>query len=198
MELELILSDLAVVEKRLERLEKDIKKQKNPALEKEFQVLNVCKAALEKQTPLREVELGAEESKVIRGFTFLSLKPMLYVLNLGEGDAARANLADQFAVAGGAEAAVAHGRQCDLWQGGSRTGPIERSGRGGISFQLRIEGIGHLAPDQCQLSTPGLDLFLYRGRGRVPRLDDPRRHRRRWRRRARSTPTSSADSSAPK
>ena len=101
VELELILSDLAVVEKRLERLEKDIKKQKNPALEKEFQVLKVCKAALEKQTPLREVELGAEESKVIRGFTFLSLKPMLYVLNLGEGDAARANVADQFAAEAG-------------------------------------------------------------------------------------------------
>jgi len=101
VELELILSDLAVVEKRLERLEKDIKKQKNPALEKEFQVLKVCKAALDKQTPLREVELGAEDSKVIRGFTFLSLKPMLYVLNLGEGDAAKANLADQFAAQAG-------------------------------------------------------------------------------------------------
>jgi GTP-binding protein YchF len=101
VELELILSDLAVVEKRLERLEKDIKKQKNPPLEKEFQVLNVCKAALEKQTPLRELELGAEESKVIRGFTFLSLKPMLYVLNLSENDAARANLAEQFAAEAG-------------------------------------------------------------------------------------------------
>lgn len=97
VELELILSDLAMVEKRMERLEKDIKKQKNPALEKEFQVLKLCKAALDKQTPLREVELGAEESKVIRGFTFLSLKPMLYVLNLGESDAARANVAEQFA-----------------------------------------------------------------------------------------------------
>jgi len=101
VELELILSDLAVVEKRLERLEKDIKKQKNPALEKESQVLKVCKVALDKQTPLREVELGAEETKVIRGFTFLSLKPMLYVLNLGEGDAAKANLAEQFAVEAG-------------------------------------------------------------------------------------------------
>ena len=101
VELELILSDLAVVEKRLERLEKDIKKQKNPALEKEFQVLKVCKVALDKQTPLREVELGAEETKVIRGFTFLSLKPMLYVLNLGEGDAAKANLAEQFAAEAG-------------------------------------------------------------------------------------------------
>ncbi len=101
VELELILSDLAIVEKRLERLEKDIKKQKNPALEKEFQVLKVCKAALDKQTPLRELDLGAEESKVIRGFTFLSLKPMLYVLNLGEGDAAKANLAEQFAAEAG-------------------------------------------------------------------------------------------------
>ena len=101
VELELILSDLAVVEKRLERLEKDIKKQKSPALEKEFQVLQVCNAALEKQTPLREIALGAEDSKAIRGFTFLSLKPMLYVLNLGEADAARANVAEQFAAEAG-------------------------------------------------------------------------------------------------
>jgi GTP-binding protein YchF len=101
VELELILSDLAIVEKRLERLEKDIKKQKNPSLEKEFQVLKVCKAVLEKQTPLREASLGPEEERVIRGFTFLSLKPMLYVLNLGEKDAARANAAEQFAVEAG-------------------------------------------------------------------------------------------------
>jgi hypothetical protein len=97
VELELILSDLAVVEKRLERLERDVKKQKNPALEKELEALKICHAALEKQTPLREIALGPEDAKAIRGFTFLSLKPMLYVLNLSEGDAARANLAEQFA-----------------------------------------------------------------------------------------------------
>jgi GTP-binding protein YchF len=101
VELELILSDLAMVEKRVERLEKDVKKQKNPSLEKELQVLKVCKVVLEKQTPLREASLGPEEERVIRGFTFLSLKPMLYVLNLGEKDAARANAAEQFAVAAG-------------------------------------------------------------------------------------------------
>lgn len=101
VELELILSDLAVVEKRLERLDKDLKKQKTPALEKEFQVLKICKAALDKQTPLREVDLTPDESKAIRGFTFLSLKPMLYVLNLGEEDAARANVAEQFAAGAG-------------------------------------------------------------------------------------------------
>lgn len=101
VELELVLSDLAVVEKRLERLEKDVKKQKNPALEKEFRVLQMCKAALEKQTPLREVSLPVEDEKAIRGFTFLSQKPMLYVLNLAEQDATRANAAEAFAADAG-------------------------------------------------------------------------------------------------
>lgn len=97
VELELILSDLAVVEKRLERLEKDVKKQKNPALEKEYEVLGRARVVLEQQTPLREMLLSAEDERAIRGFTFLSLKPMLYVLNLGEKDAARAAAADEFA-----------------------------------------------------------------------------------------------------
>jgi GTP-binding protein YchF len=101
VELELILSDLAVVEKRLERLEKDLKKQKNPALQKELNVLQASKAALEKQIPLREVARDAEEERLIRGFTFLSSKPMLYVLNLGEKDAARADAAEDFARAAG-------------------------------------------------------------------------------------------------
>ncbi len=101
VELELILSDLAVVEKRLERLEKDLKKQKNPGLEKEFEVLKKAKGALDKQTPLRELALSAEDERAIRGFTFLSLKPLLYVLNLGENDAARASAADEFATEAG-------------------------------------------------------------------------------------------------
>ncbi|MGO9272930.1 MAG: redox-regulated ATPase YchF [Terriglobia bacterium] len=101
VELEFILSDLAVVEKRIERLEKDIKKQKNPALEKEFQVLQLAKTALETQTPLRELELSADDERAIRGFTFLSQKPVLYVLNLSEADAARADAAEEFAAAAG-------------------------------------------------------------------------------------------------
>jgi ribosome-binding ATPase len=97
VELELMLSDLAVAEKRLERLEKDIKKQKNPALEKEQQALLRVKAALEAQKPLRELAFTPEEERALRGFTFFSMKPVLYVLNLGEKDAARANAADEFA-----------------------------------------------------------------------------------------------------
>lgn len=96
-DLELILSDLAVVEKRLERLAKDVKKLKNPALERELEVVEKCRAALEQQIPLRQIEFSEEEKKLIRGFTFLSLKPMVYVLNLDESDAGRAEAADQFA-----------------------------------------------------------------------------------------------------
>jgi len=89
VETELILSDLVVIEKRLERLDKDRKKIKNPELDREFESLEKCKAAVEANTPLRQLELDAEEEKRMRGFQFLSQKPMLYVLNLGEADAPR-------------------------------------------------------------------------------------------------------------
>jgi ribosome-binding ATPase len=88
VETELILSDLVVVEKRLERLDKDRKKIKNPELDREFELLEKCKAALEDNRPLRELAIDADDEKRIRGFQFLSRKPMLYVLNLGEDDAA--------------------------------------------------------------------------------------------------------------
>src|SRR5262249_30407390 len=84
---ELILSDLVVVEKRMERLEKDRKKLKDPQIELEFDLLTRCKAVLEENKALRGMELNAEEEKRIRGFQFLSQKPMLCVLNLGEEDA---------------------------------------------------------------------------------------------------------------
>ncbi len=87
VEMELILSDLVVVEKRLERLDKDRKKIKNPELDREFELLEKCKAALEANSPLRQLAIEGEDEKRLRGFQFLSQKPVLYVLNLGEGDA---------------------------------------------------------------------------------------------------------------
>lgn len=89
LETELVLSDLVVVEKRIERVEKDRKKIKNPELDREFDLLERCRKALEDGQPLRNLELTPEEEKRIRGFMFLSQKPVLYVLNLGEEDAAR-------------------------------------------------------------------------------------------------------------
>src|SRR5712692_1672561 len=95
VETELVLSDLVVVEKRLERLDKDRKKIKNPELDREFELLEKCQAALEANQPLRQMEIDAEEEKRIRGFQFLSQKPMLYVLNLGEADAGKLHQREQ-------------------------------------------------------------------------------------------------------
>ena len=89
VETELILSDLVVVEKRLERLEKERKKIKSADLDHEAELLERCKKELEDNRPLRGLDLNAEEEKRIRGFQFLSQKPMLFVLNIGEEDASR-------------------------------------------------------------------------------------------------------------
>jgi ribosome-binding ATPase len=84
VEFDLMVSDLGQIEKRLERLEKDLKKMKTPDLEKEFELLKLAKAHLETEKPLREMEMTPEDKKRIRGFMFLSEKPIFYVLNIGE------------------------------------------------------------------------------------------------------------------
>ncbi len=89
VEVELMLSDLVVVEKRMERVDKDRKKIRSPELDQEFALLERLKAELEANRPLRGLEYSAEDEKRIRGFQFLSQKPMLCVLNLGEKDAGR-------------------------------------------------------------------------------------------------------------
>src|SRR5436305_1428088 len=84
VEFDLMVSDLGQIEKRLERLEKDLKKMRTPDLEKENELLIKAKAHLETEKALREMEMSADDKKRIRGFMFLSEKPMLYVLNIGE------------------------------------------------------------------------------------------------------------------
>jgi GTP-binding protein YchF len=84
VEFDLMVSDLTQIEKRLERLQKDLKKMRTSDLEKENELLLRAKEALEQEKPLREMEMSAEEKKLIRGFMFLSQKPILYALNLSE------------------------------------------------------------------------------------------------------------------
>lgn len=88
-EMELVLADLALLESRRERVSKDSKKTKNKALEEELQLLERLIPWLEDGKPLRNMTLTGEEEKVVRGFTLLSLKPMLFVLNLDETDTHR-------------------------------------------------------------------------------------------------------------
>ena len=84
VEFDLMVSDLGQIEKRLERLEKDLKKMRSPELEKEFDLLKRAQAHLETEKPLREMEMTREDKKRLRGFMFLSEKPILYVLNVNE------------------------------------------------------------------------------------------------------------------
>ncbi len=93
LDLELMLNDLEQITRRLERVEKDLKKKRDPVLEAEHALLLRCKAAIEKETPLRELELSAEENKILTSFMFLSRRPMLYVLNLGDNEAAEMDTA---------------------------------------------------------------------------------------------------------
>jgi len=101
LEMELILADLDVVERRLERLEVSIKKQRKEAEVKEQEVLARLKTALESETALRTMTLTPDDARLIRGFTFLSQKPILHLVNVeekaiadGERVAERYNLAE--------------------------------------------------------------------------------------------------------
>jgi GTP-binding protein YchF len=86
MEDELVLADLGVAERRLERLERDLKKGVGGELKQERDVLLRCRVLLEEGRALRTLALEAAESRRLRGFQFLSAKPLLLVLNLDEAD----------------------------------------------------------------------------------------------------------------
>jgi len=84
LELELILADLQTVERRIERLDANIKKANRPEDVSERALFERLKQALETEKPLRELGLGEEEQARLRGYALLSGKPMLLVANLGE------------------------------------------------------------------------------------------------------------------
>lgn len=85
VELELIFGDFELVEKRLHRMEEAIKKGKRPD-EAEKRLLLKCKDFLEKEIPFRNVKFTEEEQKAMRTFQFVSTKPEVIVLNIGEND----------------------------------------------------------------------------------------------------------------
>jgi ribosome-binding ATPase len=89
MNLELAFSDLAILEKRLEKMENSLKAAK-PAervlLAHDQQTLAKIKASLEKDIPIREMQLTPEEIKSLSNYQFLTAKPLLTVVNIGEDE----------------------------------------------------------------------------------------------------------------
>ncbi len=88
LDAEFLLSDLSKIENRLPKLAGNLSRGKSfptyEAEKKEFDLLTRLKEALENNIPLRDVELTAEEEKTLRGFQFLSQKPMMVLLNMGD------------------------------------------------------------------------------------------------------------------
>ena len=82
--LELVVSDLEKVERRLERVEKDRGRGLRATPENEVRLLERCKECLESEQSLRTLTLDEEEDKLLRGYQFLSQKPVLVVANVSE------------------------------------------------------------------------------------------------------------------
>jgi hypothetical protein len=84
LEADLLLSDLAVIEGRQEKLVKQIAAKRSDRDVRELEVLGRCRALLESETPLRLAGFKTDEEVLLRGFRFLTMKPIIIAVNLGE------------------------------------------------------------------------------------------------------------------
>jgi len=83
-ETEFILSDMAILEKRIENVKKQVQKTQDEKLKRELPLLEKCLEFLHEEKPLREAHLNDDEIKIVSSFQLLSIKPMLIALNLDE------------------------------------------------------------------------------------------------------------------
>ena len=84
--LELAIADLDVINNRLERVSKKARTTKDKDELLELEVLEKCKKALLENVPLRQVDLNEEELKVIKSYSFLTIKPIIYLANIKESE----------------------------------------------------------------------------------------------------------------
>jgi GTP-binding protein YchF len=150
MEVECLLADMEVAQRRLERLELNLRKMKNKEDELELPILRRCLEALESERPIRELDLKPDEIKRIRGFAFLTAKPLLLIVNFDESDAARVG-------------AVAAASGLEAWSGRPHTAIC------GLSAKVEEE-IGRLEPadaraflDDLGIAEPAKDRVIHAG-----------------------------------
>jgi GTP-binding protein YchF len=94
---EMVLHDLVFIEKRVERIEKGLKKGKDEKAEKELALLARFREALEKDTPLRNVTVSAEDASLIQSYPFLTLKTCIIALNVADDAIGDTKLRDSLA-----------------------------------------------------------------------------------------------------
>ena len=84
---ELILSDLEIVENRLGKIEKKAQTTKDKETVAEYEVLKKCQEALIQNIPLRQITFNEDEALLLKNFNFITAKPIIYVANVNEEDA---------------------------------------------------------------------------------------------------------------
>ena len=89
LETEFILSDLDIVDRRIDRLDREVRMARGGDIERqgksaELDLLRRLKDALEQEQPVREVELTRDEGKLLRGYALLTGKPVLPIVNVGD------------------------------------------------------------------------------------------------------------------
>ncbi len=84
LQLELLIADLDLVQRRIAKIEEGLRKGKRDESLQELALLKRCQKALEGERPLREISFAPEEDRLLRGFQFLTAKPLLSLLNVGE------------------------------------------------------------------------------------------------------------------
>ena len=84
---ELILSDLEIVENRLGKIEKKAQTTKDKETVAEYEVLKKCQEALMQNIPLRQINFNKDETLLLKNFNFITAKPIIYVANVNEEDA---------------------------------------------------------------------------------------------------------------
>ncbi len=84
---ELVLSDLEIIENRLEKITKKAATTKEKETILEYETLKKCQEALLKNEPIRHINLTEEEQLIIKNFSFITAKPIIYVANVNEEDA---------------------------------------------------------------------------------------------------------------
>ena len=86
IEVELILSDLEIIDNRLNKIGKKAAMTKDKDTLKEFELLNKLKESLEKNVSIRNIELTEDENKLLKSFNLLTAKPIIYMANVSDSD----------------------------------------------------------------------------------------------------------------